>query len=603
MANKLVEMIASQTSRYGDREAFRFKKNNRGGWISASWNYFKDRVESVAYAMQQLGIEEDEKIGIFSQNHPDIFAADFAAFYNRALPVPFYATSSKALVEYVVRDASIKIIFVGDQGQYSIARELQLDSTNSLESIVALSDEITFDAKDKDSKYFESLVEMGKSATVECKAEVARRSAAGCEEDLATLIYTSGTTGESKGVMLTHKNFDTAMRIHEVRLTMLSDKDLSIAFLPLSHIFEKAWSYYCLTMGMRVAINYDPKQIQEALLEVKPTIMCSVPRFWEKVYAGVQEKIASMGAVQRILVKRALKVGAKRNLEYERVGKRAPKWLEMQYQFFDKKVFKALRKALGLENGILFPTAGAAISDNITTFLHSCGINIVVGYGLTETTATVSCFPITDFAVGTIGTVFPELEAKIGENNEILVKGGTVMKGYYNKPEATAQVFTADGWFRTGDAGAIAEDGALIITDRIKDLFKTSNGKYIAPQAIENRLGEDKFIEQIAVIGDQRKYVTAIIIPAYEALKEWAEAKKIQYDSVEELVKHSEVYQMLEERINALQHNFSGFEKVKKFTLLPKPFSMETGELTNTLKLRRMIINKLYSQEIEAMYI
>ncbi len=603
MANKLVEMIASQTSRYGDREAFRYKKNNNGAWISASWNYFKERIESVANAMQQIGVKEDEKIGVFSQNHPDIFVADYAAFYNRAVPVPMYATSSKSLVEYVVRDAQIKLIFVGDQGQYEIAREVCADATTTLESIVALSDEIVFAADDKGSRYFEALVEQGRMATAECKAEVARRTDAGSDEDLATLIYTSGTTGESKGVMLTHSNFDTAMRIHDIRLTMLSDKELSIAFLPLSHIFEKAWSYYCLYKGMKIAINYDPKQIQEALLEVKPTIMCSVPRFWEKVYAGVQEKIASMGAVQRLLVKRALKVGAKRNLEYERVGKRAPKLLEMEYQFFDKKVFSALRKALGLENGILFPTAGAALSNNMTTFLHSCGINIVIGYGLTETTATVSCFPITDFTVGTIGTVFPELETKIGENNEILVKGGTVMKGYYNKPEATAQVFTEDGWFRTGDAGAKAEDGALIITDRIKDLFKTSNGKYIAPQAIENRLGEDKFIEQIAVIGDQRKYVTAIIIPAYEALKEWAEARKIKYDSVEELVKHTEVYQMLEERINALQQNFSGFEKVKRFTLLPKPFSMETGELTNTLKLRRMIINKLYSQEIEAMYV
>lgn len=602
MANKLVDMIISQTSRYGEREAYRYKKENKGEWVSDSWNYFKERIESVAYAMEQLGINEKENIGIFSQNHPDIFVTDYAAFYNRAVPVPFYATSSKALVEYVVRDASIKIIFVGDQGQYNIAREVQLDDTNTLESIVTLSNDIILDAEDKGSKRFEELVKIGKAATENSKTIVEKRKAAGNEQDLATLIYTSGTTGESKGVMLTHKNFNAAMDIHAKRLTMLSDKDVSICFLPLSHIFEKAWSYYCLTMGMKIAVNYDPRDIQNSLVEVNPTIMCSVPRFWEKVYAGVQEKIASMSAVQRILVKRALVVGKKRNLGYARVGKSAPKFLEMQYQFFDKRVFSMLRKTLGIDNGNIFPTAGAALSDNITKFLHSCGINIVIGYGLTETTATVSCFPIKDFEVGTIGTVFPTLQAKIGKNNEILVKGDTVMKGYYNKPEATAQVLTEDGWLHTGDAGAMTEDGSLIITDRIKDLFKTSNGKYIAPQAIENRLGEDKFIEQIAVIGDQRKYVTAIIIPAYEALKEWAEARKIQHNSIEELVKHSEVYKMLEERINALQNNFSGFERVKRFTLLPKPFTMETGELTNTLKLRRMIINKLYSNEIEAMY-
>ncbi len=603
MANILVDMITSQALHYGEREVFRYKKDNCGDWIVTTWVEFKSRVEAVANAMQQIGVEVGENIGVFSQNHPDILVADFAAFCNRAVPVPMYATSSRSLVDYVVRDAHINIIFVGDQGQYKIARKVQSDVTNTLKKIVTLSDMIIIDEGDDTTIYIEKLVEIGTNAPQECVDEVKARTDAGDEGDLATLIYTSGTTGESKGVMLTHKSFNAAMRIHTERLTMLSDSDVSICFLPLSHIFEKAWSYFCIFSGIRVAINYDPKCIQEALREVNPTIMCSVPRFWEKVYAGVQEKIASMSALQRKLVKRALSVGTKRNLEYARVGRKAPMLLEKQYQFFNKRVFKKLREALGLNNGILFPTAGAALSDNITAFLHSCGLNIVIGYGLTETTATVSCFPEVDFEVGTIGTLMPTLQAKIGENSEILVKGDTVMSGYYNKPEATAQVFTEDGWFRTGDAGAINRDGALIITDRIKDLFKTSNGKYIAPQAIENRLGEDRFIEQIAVIGDQRKYVTALIIPAYDCLKEYARNNKIEFSSIEELVRDSRIYKMLEERVAILQQNFSGFEQVKRFTLLAKPFTMESGELTNTLKLRRMIINKLYSTEIEAMYI
>ena len=271
-------------------------------------------------------------------------------------------------------------------------------------------------------------------------------------------------------------------------------------------------------------------------------------------------------------------------------------------QFYDKFVFSKIRRAVGVENGNIFPTAGAPLSDTINEFLHICGINIVYGYGLSETTATVSCFDLVGYEFGTVGSLMPDIQVKLGENNEILVKGKTVMKGYYRKPEETARVFTEDGWFRTGDAGKVNEQGALVLTERLKDLFKTSNGKYIAPQALETRLGEDKYIDQVAVIGDQRKYVTAIIIPAYEALKEYAAQKQIQYRNLEELVKNQKIQALISERIEALQKNFARFEQIKRFTLLPQAFSMEKGELTNTLKIRRSVINLLYKDEIEAMY-
>ena len=262
-----------------------------------------------------------------------------------------------------------------------------------------------------------------------------------------------------------------------------------------------------------------------------------------------------------------------------------------------------MRKAIGIPNGNIFPTAGAPLSDTINEFLHTCGINIVYGYGLTETTATVSCFNSVGYEIGSVGETMPSVQVRVGKDNEILVKGATVMKGYYKKPEETAQVFTEDGWFRTGDAGRLTDNGALVLTERIKDLFKTSNGKYIAPQAIETKLGEDKYIDQLAVIGDQRKYVTAIIIPAYEALTEYAAQKQIQYRNLEDLVKNQNIHKLIQERINMLQQNFARFEQIKKFTLLPHAFSMETGELTNTLKIRRPIINQLYRAEIEAMYV
>ncbi len=439
-------------------------------------------------------------------------------------------------------------------------------------------------------------------ASDKCRNAVALRAAAASPDDIATLIYTSGTTGEPKGAILPHSCFNAAIDFHFRRLDNLSDADTSVCFLPLSHIFEKAWTYFCLCKGMQVAINTNPKRIQEGIKIARPTCMCSVPRFWEKVYAAVQDKIGSMKGVAKIMVERALKVGAKRNLEYVRLGLKVPAWLEMQYKFFDKQIFSKLRHTIGIDNGNMFPTAGAPLSATITEFLHSCGINIVIGYGLSETTATVSCYPSIGYEIGSIGTILEGVQVKIGENNEILVKGPTVMRGYYGRPEENAKAFTEDGWFRTGDAGLFDQSGALVLTERIKDLFKTSNGKYIAPQAIESRLGEDKYIEQVAVIGDQRKYVTALIIPAFEALKEYARKKGISFNSLEDLVENAEIRKFIEERIERLQKGLAGFEKIKKFTLLPKEFTIENGELTNTLKIRRPAINSHYASEIEAMY-
>lgn len=601
MTNRLVELIASQAAKYGDREVFRHKEHDKNDWIPTTWNQFNKEVNEAALAFEILGIQENDNIAIYSQNRPEMLVTDFGAFNNRVVPVPLFATASKSQVEYIVKDASIKMIFVGDKDQYNIAREAEKDC-EVLKQIIVYDKNVKFDDNDDNSLYFDQILQLGSKASDRTKAEVERRSQAATADDLACLIYTSGTTGEPKGVMLTHSNFDSQMDSHVKRLETVTDEDVSMNFLPLSHIFERAWAYFCLTKGIKMAINIDPREIQKTICEINPTIMCSVPRFWEKVYTAVQEKVHSMSGFQKKMVDHALKIGKIRNLDYERVGKKAPWHIEMQYKLFDKLVFSKLRRAIGIENGNIFPTAGAPLSDNIVEFLHSAGINIVVGYGLSESTATVSCYPILNYKIGTIGTKLPALDVKIGPNNEILLKGPTIMKGYYNKPAETAKAFTPDGYFRTGDAGTFDEDGNLIMTERIKDLFKTSNGKYIAPQALESRLGEDKYIEQVAVIGDQRKYVTAIIIPAYEALKEYAHNKKIKYQNVDELVKNSEIYKMIEDRINNLQQNFAGFEQIKKFTLLPRAFSMETGELTNTLKIRRPVINQLYRNEIDAMY-
>lgn len=592
-------MIAEQTRKYGTREVLRYKDVS-GKWISVSWIAFEQQIRQAALALAAVGVGEQENIATYTPNRPEGLVVDFAAYANRAVVVPLYPTGSLEQLEYIVRDAEIRYLFVGEQYQYDNAWKA-MSTCPTLKQIIIFDTAVQRAADDTCSIYFGDFMAMGAPAAA-VTALLDERAARQSADDLACIIYTSGTTGESKGVMLTHHNFSEAMRMHIDRLSMCSDNDVSLCFLPLAHIFERAWTYYCFTRGMRVVVNQNPKEIQSVIKEVRPTIMCSVPRFWEKVYTGIQEKVGEMRGFKRRLIDRALVVGRRRNLDYVRCGRRVPVWLACQYAFYDRMVFSKLKKAVGIENGNIFPTAGAPLSDTINEFLHSCGINILYGYGLSETTATVSCFELSGYRIGSVGTTLPDVQVKIGADNEILVKGPTVMKGYYKKPEATAQAFTADGWFRTGDAGQLGADGAIVLTERIKDLFKTSNGKYIAPQAIEAKLGEDKYIEQVAVIGDCRKYVTAIIIPAFEAIKEYAAQKQIQYRSLEDLVKNQSIQKLIQERIAVLQANFARFEQIKRFTLLPRAFSKENGEITDTPKLRRAAIYRIFHAEIEAMY-
>ena len=600
MTNLLTSLPHRQASKYGNREVFKYQDYETGKWLSASWNEFSQLVDTAALSIHRLGIGEQENIAVFTQNCLGGFVVDFAAFANRAVIAPLYATSSVEQISYIIKETESRLLFIGGQPQYDVWRAAA-GACPSVEHVVIFDPHVTLAADDKMAIYYDEFLAMGQEATEAEAAVVKSRREAGTPDDLATLIYTSGTTGEPKGVMLTHANYDEAMRIHLQRLVTCSDNDLSLCFLPLTHIFERAWSYFCLTVGMRIAINHNPKEIQKAVKEIRPTLMCSVPRFWEKVYAAVQDFIASRKGISAYMINKALEVGRRRNVEYIASNRRVPFFTECQYKIFDKLVFSKLRKTIGIERGNFFPVAGAPLSDTINEFLHACGISIIYGYGLSETTASVSCYDPNDYRLGTVGTVMPDVQVRLGENNEILVKGRTVMKGYYKKPAETAAVFTADGWFRTGDAGKV-EDGRVVLTERIKDLFKTSNGKYIAPQAIESCLGGDKYIEQVAVIGDQRKYVTAIIVPAYEALSEYARKMQIQYRTLEDLVRNKEIIKLIEERIARLQSGFARFEQIKRFTLLPHAFTMERGELTNTLKLRRAIINNLYSKEIEAMY-
>lgn len=592
------ELIHRQAEKYGNRTALKHRDNATGKWSKISWREFSDKVMLTAKAMAEFGIKVQENIGVYSQNMPQCLYTDFGAYGNRVVSIPMYATNSPGQIEYIINDAKIRTLFVGEQLQYNNAFKVQKDS-KYLERLVVFDPAVKMNPEDKTSIYFDDFLRLGDNAHAESTVKI--RMTEAVPEDLATIIYTSGTTGESKGVMLPHSCYLEAMRIHDVRLPLVTDKDLSMSFLPMTHIFEKAWCYYCLHKGVTIAINQDPKMIQKTLPEVHPTLMCNVPRFWEKVYAGVHEKINSASPAMKKIFLDAIETGRRYNLEYKNKGIPAPCSLKLKFQFYNKTVFTLLKKVLGIERGRFFPVAGAPLSDTINEFLQSVNIPIAYGYGLSETTATVCFYPEIGFQFGSIGEVMPGVQVKIDPgNNEILVKGKTVMSGYYNKPEETRKAFTEDGFFRTGDAGRL-EGNTLFFTERIKDLYKTSNGKYIAPQAIEMVMSGDNYIEQIAVIGDQRKFVSALIVPAYPLLEKYAGEKGISFESREELVKNKDIIRFIEARVEEHQKNLASYEKIKRFTLLPEPFMMGC-ELTDTLKLRRPVVLQKYATEIEAMY-
>ena len=591
------ELIHRQAEKYGNRTALKHRDNATGKWLKISWREFSDKVMLTAKAMAEFGIKVQENIGVYSQNMPQCLYTDFGAYGNRVVSIPMYATNSPGQIEYIINDAKIRTLFVGEQLQYNNAFKVQKDS-KYLERLVVFDPAVKMNPEDKTSIYFDDFLRLGDNAHAESTVKI--RMTEAVPEDLATIIYTSGTTGESKGVMLPHSCYLEAMRIHDVRLPLVTDKDLSMSFLPMTHIFEKAWCY-CLHKGVTIAINQDPKMIQKTLPEVHPTLMCNVPRFWEKVYAGVHEKINSASPAMKKIFLDAIETGRRYNLEYKNKGIPAPCSLKLKFQFYNKTVFTLLKKVLGIERGRFFPVAGAPLSDTINEFLQSVNIPIAYGYGLSETTATVCFYPEIGFQFGSIGEVMPGVQVKIDPgNNEILVKGKTVMSGYYNKPEETRKAFTEDGFFRTGDAGRL-EGNTLFFTERIKDLYKTSNGKYIAPQAIEMVMSGDNYIEQIAVIGDQRKFVSALIVPAYPLLEKYAGEKGISFESREELVKNKDIIRFIEARVEEHQKNLASYEKIKRFTLLPEPFMMGC-ELTDTLKLRRPVVLQKYATEIEAMY-
>lgn len=591
-------MVHKQAEIYGDREVLIYKEFGGLEWKSYSWNQFSRTVKIVSNALLNLGVRPQENVGVFSQNCAQYLFADFGAWGVRAVTIPFYATSSEQQIQFMINDAKVRFLFVGEQEQYDKAHRVSA-LCHTVERIIIFDRSVRISSHDPQALYFDDFLKLGEDLPRQTEVEALYGEAN--FEDIANILYTSGTTGDSKGVILTHGQYHAALEANH-RCVPLTDHDKVLNFLPYAHIFEKGWTLLCLSEGATLIVNTNPLEVQQSMRETHPTSMCAVPRFWEKVYAGVMEKIDSANPVQRKIFKNALAVGRKHNIEYVSRGKRPPMALHLEYEMINKTLFSLVRKELGLTHPNIFPTAGAAISAHVEEFVHSIGLNMLAGYGLTESLATVSCnHKGKPYTIGSVGYPIDSISIKISEEGEILLKGPTITPGYYNREDQTRAAFTEDGYFHTGDAGYL-KDGELFLTERIKDLFKTSNGKYIAPQMIESKLLVDKFIDQIAIIADQRKFVSALIIPEYRLIEEYARANGIAFENREDLCANEQINKMMMERIDTIQQQLAHYEQIKRFTLLPHHFCMERGELTNTLKLKRRVINDNYKAEIDKMY-
>ncbi|NEX90371.1 long-chain fatty acid--CoA ligase [Aeromonas rivipollensis] len=588
----LVRVMRERIARLGNKAALRVQQD--GQWRAIGWRTLGQAMDYCAQALIRAGHQPTEMVGIYARNMPEWTQADLGILAARGVSVPIYPTSTLDQLRYIVKDAGIKLLFVGEQPQFDQA--LLLLESGEINQIVTLDGTVDLRGCEQAS-HFQTFLSSGNHQPSELALRMREQHYR--MDDLLTLIYTSGTTGEPKGVMLDFNNIAACFEMHDRRLD-LGEQDVSLCMLPLSHVFERAWSYYVLYCGAENVYIRDPQKVMEVIGEVQPTVMCAVPRLYEKAYAMIQAKVAQAPRLRRALFGWATGVG-KRMVATRQAGKSAYPLLYLQLALAERLVFRKLRARFGGRTRFL-PVAGARLADDVNLFFQAMGLNLKYGYGMTETTATVCCYEDSQFKLGSIGTVMDGIEVKLGENNELLVRSPTVMRGYYNKPEATAEVMTADGFLRTGDAGELDGEGNIYFTERLKELMKTSNGKYVAPQLVEGTLGKDRFIEQIAIVADARHFVSALIVPCFESLEEYARSINLQYQCKTELLRHSKVVEFFEARIADLQQELAKFEQVKKFTLLPSAFSMELGEITPTMKLRRKIIESKYQSEIEAMY-
>jgi len=594
MADNITQIFRAQATKYGTREALRFKYRNEINYKSIGWNEVISTSDNISMGLLSMGFGAGDNIGIFSDNRPEWILTDLGILAIGAVVVPFYATASKQNVKYIADETDMKIMFVGNQEQLDTALWM-LQNSKTLQKVIVFEAGLALsDSRCTDWREFCQLASKREFADKLNQAINTVKPA-----DLATIVYTSGTTGEPKGVMLHHSNFLNSFQYHDERLN-ISESDISLCFLPLSHIFERSWTFYLLYRGAVNVILENPRAVIEVLPIVKPTVMCVVPRFFEKTYEGIQSEAQKWSSIKQKIFNWSIGIGMQ-CAEYKCKTLSIPAGLKLKQKIADKLVLKKLRGIFG-DNFRFLPCAGAAIRPELLRFFHATGLFVNYGYGATETTATVSCFKDDVWNFETSGSIMPHVSVKISADGEIMVKGKTVFSGYYKKPDETAKSLI-DGWYMTGDKGYLTKDNDVVMVDRMNDLFKTSGGKFVSPQKVELLIGQDQYIQQIVIIGANRKFVTAIIVPSFENLAMAIEKLGLDATNPESIVANKAIFNFLKARIDKLQEELTPYERVVNFILLAEPFSIENNTLTSSLKTRRKIIIEKYKDIIEKMYL
>ena len=594
MARTLTELYFGALERFGHRPvAVRAKRN--GEWYALSYQQLADRVQDLSLGMLELGIAAGDRVAILSENRPEWAMADYACLAARCTDVPIYPSLPAKQVEYTLCDSGATAIFVSTR--------TQLEKVNSIRPRVAgLKHVISFDESIAQAGVLtlEQVLARGRAARSR-HPDWKQRALEAREDDVATLIYTSGTTGDAKGVMLTHGNITSNVTTC-CRLFTFLEGDECLSFLPLCHIFERMFGHYSM-FHAGVIINYAESvdTVASDMERWRPTLMASVPRLYEKIYARVLEKVRSSSALRQRLFHWGKEVG-ERWVDLRLNGLPVPAGLAAQRWVADHLVFAKLRARTGGRIRF-FISGGAPLSADIARFFHAAGVPILEGYGLTETSPVMAVNTFEHLRLGTVGRPIPGVEVKIAPDGEILTRGPNVMIGYYRKPEATAEAMDPDGWFHTGDIGRLDADGFLKITDRKKDLIVTAGGKNIAPQPIEGLVKTSKFVSNAVMLGDRRRFPIMLVVPNLDTLGAWAQSQGISAATTEELLARSEVQSKMDREVRTTLRDLASFEVPKKLLLLPRDFTVESGELTPTLKVKRRVVEQRHRPAIEALYV
>ncbi|HOJ17684.1 MAG TPA: long-chain fatty acid--CoA ligase [Ignavibacteriaceae bacterium] len=595
--NTIPELFIFLTEEYGknlERPLLKHKVNKE--WVGISYSQFRKETENIALGLASLGVKRGDRVAIISENRPEWVYADMAILGLGAIDVPLYPSLTADNVEFILNNSESTTIIVSNKFQLNKLLKIR-NNCRFLKNIIILNEK-DFIPGNKNlftiKEVQERGADFGKNNPYYFKEEMKLAK----PSDLCTIIYTSGTTGEPKGVMLTHDNIVSNVR--DALLSFPIDKtDVFLSFLPLCHIFERMAGYYtAFASGAMICYAETIDSVSSDLLEIKPTLMTAVPRLFERIHSKVIKNFESQPAKKQKIINWSLETG--RQYAQAKKRKNIPVSLSLKHAVANKLVFSKLREKTG-GNIRFFISGGAALSRDLGEFFEAVGILILEGYGLTESSPVISANRIDNYKFGSVGKPFSSVEVKIAHDGEILARGPNIMQGYYkNKKETDATII--DGWLHTGDIGVFDAEGFLIITDRKKHLFKTSAGKYIAPTPIENLFLASKFIEQFILIGDRRMFLSALIVPDYEAIKEYADSNNIPYKDETELVEKKEIYDMMEKELAQFQKNLANYERVRKFALLDKPLTLEGGEITPTLKIRRNVIEERYKNLIEGMY-